>query len=271
VENLGKYLDTLGVIARTIGEQTFRPFAEECLHFTLNLVRSKDDPDLRKCAYGVFASLASVMKDSTAAALPAVIPLLMKAVESNEGVMATTKDDDDESGFPAGDIIDDDEDVSPMDNEDDDESDVAGYTVENAYLEEKEEACLALKELALQARYAFILLRFHVSIGFTPFCSVSHHRGAFISYVEQCSGPVYKLVDYGHPNIRRAALSALTQFTICIGKQLTGEQGNKYIFQFLISCTLICPLFHSLFVRACHTHSQAFRSHPHGFRDRSSQ
>ena len=47
----------------------------------------------------------------------------------------------------------DDEDVSPMDNEDEEsDSDVAGYTVENAYLEEKEEACLALRELALHAR-----------------------------------------------------------------------------------------------------------------------
>lgn len=140
------------MIARTIGEQTFRPFAEECLHFTLNLVNSKDDPDLRKCAYGVFASLASVLKDDSAPALPAIVPLLMKAVESNEGVTAQLKDDDDETAFPAGDILDEDEDVSPMDNEDDEDSDVAGYTVENAYLEEKEEACLALRELALQAR-----------------------------------------------------------------------------------------------------------------------
>lgn len=149
----------MGVIARTIGEQTFRPFAEECLHFTLTLVQSKDDPDLRKCAYGVFASLASVMKDDMAAALPVIIPLLMKAVESSEGVSAQLKDDDDETAFPAGDFIDDDEDVSPMDNADyDDDSDGGGYAVENAYLEEKEEACLALRELALQARYDRVLL-----------------------------------------------------------------------------------------------------------------
>lgn len=44
--------DTLGVIARTIGEETFLPFADECLQFTLNLAKSKDDPDLRKCVYG---------------------------------------------------------------------------------------------------------------------------------------------------------------------------------------------------------------------------
>jgi hypothetical protein len=46
--------------------------------------------------------------------------------------------------------------VSPMENEDDDESDVDGYSVENAYLQEKKEACLALRELAQQARYAYV-------------------------------------------------------------------------------------------------------------------
>ena len=37
-------------------------------------------------------------------------------------------------------------------NEDDDENDATAYTVENAYLEEKEEACLALKDIALHSR-----------------------------------------------------------------------------------------------------------------------
>jgi hypothetical protein len=32
--------------------------------------------------------------------------------------------------------------------------------VENAYLQEKKEACLALRELALQARYAYVWFRF---------------------------------------------------------------------------------------------------------------
>lgn len=53
--------------------------------------------------------------------------------------------------------------------------------------------------------------------------------GPFLAYVEQCSGPIYKLVDYGHEDIRRAALSALSQFTICIGKQPNAEQGNYYV------------------------------------------
>jgi hypothetical protein len=144
-----KFLDILAAIARTIGEQTFRPFADECLNFTVQLVQFKDDPNLRICAYGVITSLARVMKDDTAAALPVIVPLLMKAIESNESVTVATKDDN-ESAFPLVDLLNDDEDVSPMENEDDDESDVDGY------LEEKKEACLALRELALQARYAYV-------------------------------------------------------------------------------------------------------------------
>ena len=82
--------------------------------------------------------------------LPAVTDLLVTAVESNEGVTLQSKDLEEEAAFPSADVLDDEEDLSPMDNDDDDddENDVGGYTVENSYLEEKEEACLALRELA---------------------------------------------------------------------------------------------------------------------------
>lgn len=60
--------------------------------------------------------------------------------------------------------------------------------------------------------------------------------------MEQCSGPIYKLVDYGHEDIRRAALSALTQFTICIGKQPNEEQGlhSTFAIQFYEELNVIC-------------------------------
>jgi hypothetical protein len=47
-----------------------------------------------------------------------IVPLLMKAVESNEGVTVATKDDDDESAFQPLNLLNDDEAVSPMENED---------------------------------------------------------------------------------------------------------------------------------------------------------
>jgi hypothetical protein len=166
-----KFLDTLAVIAGMIDEQTFQPFADECLNLTLNLVQSNDYPIFRIRAFKVFASLASVMKED-GAALPVIIPLLVKAIESNEGVtnegvtnegvtnegvsnedvMAETNDDDDESAFPPLDFLDDDE--ESMDNEDDDESKWYDCSVEN--LQEKKEAFLALGELALHARYVYV-------------------------------------------------------------------------------------------------------------------
>ena len=52
--------------------------------------------------------------------------------------------------------------------------------------------------------------------------------GAFVPYVEHCKNQVMILTDYDHEDIRRAALMALTKFTICIGKQPGGEQGNTF-------------------------------------------
>lgn len=69
----------------------------------------------------------------------------------HEGVVEQVEENDDD--IPNE--MDDDEDVSPMDNDDDDDDDGAAYTVENAYLEEKEEACLALREIAANSRYQY--------------------------------------------------------------------------------------------------------------------
>lgn len=43
------FLDTLSVIARSIGEETFAPIAKECADFGMGLLNSVDDPDLRRC------------------------------------------------------------------------------------------------------------------------------------------------------------------------------------------------------------------------------
>lgn len=61
--------------------------------------------------------------------------------------------EDETTAFPIyedlSDENDDEEDIENTDNEEDgDDDDVAGYSVENAYIEEKEEAIMALKEIA---------------------------------------------------------------------------------------------------------------------------
>lgn len=70
-------------------------------------------------------------------------------------------------------------------------------------------------------------------------------------YVEQCSGPIYKLVDYGHGDIRRAALSALAQFAICLGRQPGGEPGKFNPKSVILKYVLIFS-FKLIFV-ACQT------------------
>lgn len=44
-------VDTLSVLARTIGKDVFSPLAAECLQLGLNLTDTIDDPDLRRCTY----------------------------------------------------------------------------------------------------------------------------------------------------------------------------------------------------------------------------
>uniref|UniRef100_A0A673B807 Importin 4 n=1 Tax=Sphaeramia orbicularis TaxID=375764 RepID=A0A673B807_9TELE len=44
-------LDTLSVLARTIGKDVFSPLAAECVQLGLNLTDTIDDPDLRRCTY----------------------------------------------------------------------------------------------------------------------------------------------------------------------------------------------------------------------------
>lgn len=44
-------VDTLSVLARTIGKDVFRPLAAECVQLGLNLTDAIDDPDLRRCTY----------------------------------------------------------------------------------------------------------------------------------------------------------------------------------------------------------------------------
>lgn len=44
-------LDTLSVLARTIGKDVFSPLASECVQLGLNLTDNIDDPDLRRCTY----------------------------------------------------------------------------------------------------------------------------------------------------------------------------------------------------------------------------
>lgn len=115
------------------------------------------------------------MKKELAMALPQIVEYAINSIQSSEGIVVSIFwcihqkylnllfslecfsqphfKEDETTAFPIyedlSDENDDEEDIENTDNEEDgDDDDVAGYSVENAYIEEKEEAIMALKEIA---------------------------------------------------------------------------------------------------------------------------
>ncbi|XP_060832672.1 importin-4-like [Bombus pascuorum] len=187
-------VDTLGVIARTIGDKNFAPLAGRSLNFGMKLLKETEDPDLKKSIYGLFASISTIMKKEMAGALPEIIEHMITSIQSSEGIVPHFKEDE-TSAFPVYDDLseneneNDEEDIENTDNEeDDDDEDVAGYSVENSYIEEKEEAILALKEIA------------------------ENTGEAFLPYLEKSFEETFKLINYPQEDIRKAVIDAILQF-----------------------------------------------------------
>uniref|UniRef100_A0A7N9B020 Importin 4 n=1 Tax=Mastacembelus armatus TaxID=205130 RepID=A0A7N9B020_9TELE len=102
-------LDTLSVLARTIGEDVFSPLAAECVQLGLNLIETCDDPDLRRCTYSLYSAVSTVSPDCLTPHLTAITTVMLLALK---------------------------------------------FSVENAYIAEKEDACDALGEIAFNSGVA---------------------------------------------------------------------------------------------------------------------
>lgn len=186
-------LDTLSVLARTVGKDAFSPLAAECVRLGLNLTDNIDDPDLRRCTYSLYSSVSTISPESLVPHLTAITTVMVHALKSNEGITAHTEED---KTFVLLDDEDDDEEEhgdKDVDDflEDDTEATVqeaSRFTVENAYIDEKEDACDALGEIAL-----------NTGADFQPF-------------LESCLEQVYELRDYPHDDVRKAAMGAMGQF-----------------------------------------------------------
>uniref|UniRef100_A0A3Q2P7D8 Importin 4 n=1 Tax=Fundulus heteroclitus TaxID=8078 RepID=A0A3Q2P7D8_FUNHE len=185
-------LDTLAVLARTIGKDVFSPLAAECIQLGLNLTDAIDDPDLRRCTYGLYSAVSTVSPESLTPHLVAITTVMQLALKSSEGVTAHLEED---KTFLL--LDDDDDDDDEKDNsknkagkteEDSCLSRVYRFSVENAYIDEKEDACDALGEIALNTGAAF-----------QPFLESSFQQ-------------VFEMRDFPHEDVRRAALGALGQF-----------------------------------------------------------
>ncbi|XP_054711020.1 importin-4-like [Uloborus diversus] len=206
-------IDTLAIIARSVGTEVFLPIAHECVKCGLHLMQENDDPDIRRSCYGLFASVSVVLKADMAPYLSTIVDLMHITLKSAEGISINTSygdsntaftlfedddDDDEENGqMNDGNILN----LDEKEEDDDDDDDVTGYSVENSYMEEKEGACLALKEMCEE-----------VGLHFVP-------------YIGNSFNEVKKLTESPSDDIRRAAISCLTQFCISLN-QIHIETGN---------------------------------------------
>uniref|UniRef100_A0AAY4BCZ8 Importin N-terminal domain-containing protein n=1 Tax=Denticeps clupeoides TaxID=299321 RepID=A0AAY4BCZ8_9TELE len=175
-------LDTLSVLARTVGKDIFRPLAAECVQLGLNLSDVVDDPDLRRCTFSLFSAVSTVSPECLTPHLTAITTTMLMSLKSTEGVMQfVLLDDDEDEEEGTGDIV--------LEGEsEEDGPDVAGFSVENAYIDEKEDACDALGELA-----------FNIGVAFQPFLESSFEQ-------------VYALHDFPHEDVRKSAFAAMGQF-----------------------------------------------------------
>lgn len=83
---VSSFSDTLGIFARTIGNDNFLPMARESMELGIQLINKTNDPDLRKSAYGLFASVSSVLKQDMVVYLPTIMEVIIKAIKSDSGV-----------------------------------------------------------------------------------------------------------------------------------------------------------------------------------------
>lgn len=215
-------VDTLGVLVRTIGEnvkdQSSTALAVKSLECGMSLLKDCNDPDLRKSVYGLAASASMVMKKDMNFALSPIVDQIINSIKSSEGVVTHYKENE-EAAFPVyepclqNDDSEAEEDIENTDNEDDDDDDdIAGFSVENAYVEEKEEAILALKEIAQNVEEVFL-----------PFLEVSFNE-------------VLKVISYPQDDIRKAAIEALGQFSINFSKinSIEGKEATQKVLLALI-------------------------------------
>ncbi|EGI57688.1 PREDICTED: importin-4-like isoform X1 [Acromyrmex echinatior] len=207
-------VDTLGVVARSIGEKHFAPLAATSLDLGIKLLRNTVDPDLRKSLYGLFAAISTIMKKEMAVTLPEIVEYMIMSIRSADGILMHFKDDEtnaltvyDDLSDTENEREDEEEDIECTDNEDDDEE-VEGYTVENAYMEEKEESVMALKEIA------------------------EHTEEAFMPYLERSFEEIFKLINYPQEDIRKASIEALLQFCINLSK-INTDEGKKALLKAL--------------------------------------
>lgn len=151
-------IDTLATIARTIGKENFMPLATDTMNFALSLLdeASNEEPELKASLYNLLSALSEVVNAEMAPVLPKIVEKMLDTVKSCEEVMPQFKADS--NGVKMNGDNENEEIDLDDESDDEEEDDDVYYSVENGYLDEKEEAILALKLLAEFTGY-YILLK----------------------------------------------------------------------------------------------------------------
>ncbi|XP_063703113.1 importin-4-like [Culicoides brevitarsis] len=207
-------IDTLAALARQIGKENFMVIANDTMNIGFTLLQGVEEPETRRACYNLFASISATVNEMMAQVpLDKIVGMMIESVKSTEGIIPTFKEDDE-----ALDVVDtepepQDEnqeiDIEQSDDEEDDDDDIAGYSVENAYMDEKEEAILALCELAE-----------HTGTAFAPYLATSFEE-------------IYKCINFPNEDIRRVSVEALKQFVISLFK-LGDIEGSQRALLILI-------------------------------------
>lgn len=188
-------IDTLGVLARHVGRNEFGPLALDAVKLGLELISTTDDPDIRKSSYGLFGSVSNVLKEEMGPLLENIVTPILNSIKDQQAFIVHNRDDVN-AAFP---LYDSDEENEGGEDEIDD------FNVENDYVEEKEEACFALRELALNTGQSFA------------------------PHLESSIEEVYKLLNFPSLDVRKAALEAEAQFCISFVQIMcnTSQGDNK--------------------------------------------
>ncbi|XP_049818951.1 importin-4-like isoform X2 [Aethina tumida] len=195
-------LETLAVVAQFIGADNFRPLANESVTLALRILDETEDPDVRKSIYALVAALSIVLKEEIAPALPKAVEQMIESIMSSEGIVTHYDEEDKDDIDVYAELSDEDPDVEEdIENASTSSADSTQcrYSVENSYNEEKEQACLALKEICVNT------------------------GAAFLPYIEKSFEEIFKLINYPQDDIRKASVEALLQFCISVHKLGTAE------------------------------------------------
>lgn len=195
-------IEALALVAQFIGPEHFKPLAEGTIQFSMKLLKETEDPDVKKSLYALFAALSIVIKEEFKPILSEVVSSMLESIQSSEGIVTHYEEEEKDDLDVYGELSDDEDVEEDIESTSSEDSAACRYSVENAYNEEKEQACLALREICINT------------------------GTAFLPYIESTFEEIFALVNYPQEDIRKASVEALLQFCIALYKVNTPESKN---------------------------------------------